>query len=65
MNTSTFKIGLFFQEKRLIDLIQNNVRTTEVLSTLYRKHLLQFTTPKSKNENRIHVSKYDFPCRKI
>ena len=48
-----------------IDLIPKNVKNSDFLSVLYSKPLRKFRKPQFKNGDRVRVSKYDLPFRKV
>ena len=48
-----------------IDLIPKNVKNSDFLSILYSKQLRDFRKPQFKIGDRIGISKYDLPLRKV
>ena len=47
-----------------IDLIPENLKKSDFLSILYSKSLRDFRKPKSKNGEKVRISKYDIHFRK-
>ena len=48
-----------------IDLIPKNVKNSDFLSILYSKPLREFRKPQFKIGDRVRISKYDLPFRKV